>query len=65
MKNCKYTLDWQCERLILKSVKDINKKLTYAESVSNRYRDDSSDQALSVLNWLKGLSLAYKENFST
>lgn len=59
-KNYKYTIDWQCERLRLKDIKDLHSKLSYARSVFERYKEEGSDQCLSVINWLNGLALAYK-----
>ena len=60
-KNYKYTIDWQCERLRLKDIKDLSLKLSYARLVFERYKEENSDQCLSVINWLNGLSLAYKD----
>ena len=60
-KNYKYTIDWQCERLRLKDIKDLSSKLSYARSVFERYKEERSDQCLSVISWLNGLSMAYGE----
>ncbi len=59
-RNYKYTVDWQCERLRLKGIKDLHSKLSYARSVFERYKKEGSDQCLSAINWLNGLALAYK-----
>ena len=60
-KNYKCTIDWQCERLRLKDIKDLSSKLSYARSVFERYKEERSDQCLSVISWLNGLSMAYGE----
>lgn len=60
IRNYKYTIDWQCERLRLKGIKDLSSKLSYARCVFERYEEERSDQCLSVINWLNGLALAYK-----
>ena len=39
-KNYKYTVDWQCERLRLKDIKDLSSKLSYARSVFERYKEE-------------------------
>ena len=59
IKNYKYTIDWQCERLRLKDIKDLSSKLSYARIMFERYKEERSDQCLSVINWLNGLSLTY------
>lgn len=61
MNNCKYTIEWQCNRIELKNIKDLRLKLNYAEEVFRKFLSEKSDSVYSVLNWLEGLALGYKE----
>ena len=61
MNNCKYTIEWQCNRIELKNIKDLKLKLNYAEEVFMKFLNRKSDSVYSVLNWLGGLALGYKE----
>lgn len=59
--NCKYTIEWQCNRIELKNIKNLDQKLEYAEKVFEKFLNKKSDSIYSVLNWIKGLSLGYKD----
>jgi hypothetical protein len=61
LKNCKYNIEWQYDRISLKNIKDIEEKLSYAQEIFNKYLNRQSDSAYSVINWAQGLSIAYKE----
>ena len=61
MKNCKYNIECQYDRISLKNIKDIEEKLSYAQEIFNKYLNRQSDSTYSVINWAQGLSIAYKE----
>ena len=61
MKNCKYNIEWQYNRVALKNIKDIEEKLICAKNIFHEYLERNSDSVFSIINWLQGLSIAYKE----
>lgn len=60
MTNNKYTIEWQCIRIILKKIKNIDSKIKVAETIGDYFVKTKNDSIRSLVNWIDGIAIAYK-----